>query len=308
MSKTDLIKELRALTSAGMQDCKNALEETNYDLQKAVDVIKVKGLNIANDRVGKVAAEGKVVSFFTEIVHPLLQRIVGLLEVNCQTDFVSNSDDFNQFVKSVEDAYLSYLVGEANFKPSAVEALRQDLVAKTKENIVVRRWKSLSTKDPTVQFFNYTHSNNKIGVLLSMKASTEDVVKSPLLEALGNDLAMQVCAMVPLAVSPESLSQEEKDRQKTIFETQLQEEKKPEKMWEKIMEEKFKKWYQEVCLLEQESVVVPKTTVRQVIKNVSEQLGAELEVLEFVRFQVGEGLETKSDKLAEEVAKMMEGK
>jgi elongation factor Ts len=138
-----------------------------------------------------------------------------------------------------------------------------------------------------------------------LQAPSADAAKDSAFRELGADLAMQIAAMSPLAVDADRIPQDEKDRQKAIFEMQLKEENKPEKMWDKIMEGKFRKWNTEVCLLEQESVVIPKTTVRQVIKNVGTKLGGEIQVVNFVRCQVGEGIEKKQDNLAEEVSKMM---
>lgn len=314
MSNTELIKELRALTSAGMKDCKDALEEAGWDLQKAVDIVKIKGLNIADGRTGRVASEGCIaimpaMAIFDEAGNRLPDRELSVMvEVNCQTDFVANSPAFVSFTQATAATLLlTFLRGKA-FQPSDVEQGengRLALISSTKENVVVRRWWIEEAQDPTVRVFSYEHSNNKIGVLLSMKAPTVEAMHSPEFEALGEDLAMQICAMNPLAVSNDRIAADEKARQKVIFETQLKEENKPEKMWEKILEGKFRKWNAEVCLLEQESVVVPKTTVKQVIKNIGTKLGGEIQVVNFVRCQVGEGLEKKTDNLAEEVAKMI---
>lgn len=298
MSNTELIRELRALTSAGMKDCKDALEESNWDLQKAVDIVKVKGLNLADGRTGRVAADGlvQILSYHGGNEHKIM------VEVNCQTDFVAGSAEFKLFVDHVCQKLVEK---DSAFKAEDAEAMRLGVVAITKENIVVRRWWIESAGDPTVRVFSYQHSNNKIGVLVTMKAPTVDAANSNDFRQLGEDLAMQIAAMSPLAVDSDRVPTEEKERQKAIFETQLKEENKPEKMWEKILEGKFRKWNTEVCLLEQESVVVPKTAVKQVVKNVGTKLGGEIQVVNFVRCQVGEGIEKKQDNLAEEVAKMM---
>lgn len=300
MSNTELIRELRSLTSAGMKDCKDALEESNWDLQKAVDIVKAKGLNVVSGRAGKVAADGAVM-----VSGGGPRESVALVEVNCQTDFVANSPDFKKFVASTVDAIYTNTISGSVFTVADVESERQALVSTTKENIVVRRWWLEEAMTPSAKVFTYIHSNNKIGVLLTLLAPSEDAAKDSAFRELGNDLAMQIAAMSPLAVDADRIPQDEKDRQKAIFEMQLKEENKPEKMWEKIMEGKFRKWNTEVCLLEQESVVIPKTTVRQVIKNVGTKLGGEIQVVNFVRCQVGEGIEKKQDNLAEEVSKMM---
>ena len=299
MSNTELIRELRALTSAGMKDCKEALEEAGWDLQKAVDIVKVKGLNIADGRTGRVASEGKV-----GILMDPDNKLAVMAEINCQTDFVANSTDFKQFAAFAITTLRESIDNQKTFTVDMVESARKEVVAKTKENIVVRRWWVEQALSPNVRVFGYQHSNHKLGVLISLHGP-DSALDSEEFRTLGEDLAMQICAMNPIAVNADSIPQDERDRQKAIFETQLREENKPEKMWEKIIEGKFRKWNTEVCLLEQESVVVPKTTVKQVVKNVGTKLGGEITVVSFFRCQVGEGIEKKQDNLAEEVAKMM---
>ncbi len=298
MNNTELIRELRALTSAGMKDCKDALEEANWDLQKAVDIVKVKGLAIADGRTGRVAADGLVSIASWRGGNDAK----AMIEINCQTDFVANSQDFKAFVHHALD---TLCVKQGAFQVADVEPMRLGTVAMTKENIVVRRWWIEEAQHPAVKVFSYQHSNNKIGVLITMRAPSAQAANSPDFMALGEDLAMQICAMNPLAVEPERIPADELDRQKAIFETQLKEEGKPEKMWSKIMEGKLRKWNTEVCLLEQESVVIPKTSVKQVIKNVGTKLGGEIQVINFVRCQVGEGIEKGQSDLAKEVSDMV---
>lgn len=299
MSNTELIRELRALTSAGMKDCKDALEEANWDLQKAVDIVKAKGLNVVSGRAGKVASEGAVtVWHFAEGV--------AMAEVNCQTDFVANSPDFKGFAQNVTREVAEATMNGEPFTVDMVEQERQAVVATTKENVVVRRWWVEQPLSPTTATYSYIHSNGKIGVLITLLAPSADAAKDSAFRELGDDLAMQIAAMSPLAVDADRISSDEKDRQRAIFEMQLKDENKPQAMWDRIIEGKFRKWNTEVCLLEQESVVVPKTTVKQVIKNVGTKLGGEIKVINFVRCQVGEGIEKKQDNLAEEVAKLTE--
>ena len=301
-NQTDLIKQLRELTSAGMKDCKDALTESNWDIQSAIDIIKVKGLNIADGRTGRVVSEGLISIANTQ--HPTPVQI--MVEVNCATDFVANSSLFKQFVEFTTSAITASFQKSLAFDPTTIENERKEVVAATKENVVVRRWSVVESPDAvTTLVFPYLHSNSKIGVLLMLQSTSLGALKSQEFRQLGFDLAMQVCAMNPLAVSPDQLSQEDKSRQEAIFRTQLAEDKKPEKMWDKIIEGKFNRWFKDVCLLEQESVVVPKTTVKQVIGNVGTTLGGNIQVLNFVRYQVGEGIDVKKDNLTEEVAKLM---
>lgn len=298
MSNTELIKELRALTQAGMKDCKDALEEAGWDVQKAVDIVKVKGLNVVSGREGKVAADGVVSTF-------VAQTLVSMVEVNCQTDFVANSPDFRKFADiTAFEVYQSVVDGEL-FDAKKVEKERQDIVSTTKENVVVRRWWVEEVADPRAQIFTYIHSNSKIGVMLTLLAPTVEAARDSAFIELGNDLAMQVAAMGPLAVTADKLDPEVVARQKTIFETQLEKLNKPQAAWAKILEGKFNKWYTEVCLLNQESVVVAKMPLAQHVLNVGYKLGGTIEVVSFTRCQVGEGIEVVKENLADEIAKMV---
>lgn len=300
MTNTELIRELRALTQAGMKDCKEALEEAAWDLQKAADIVKVKGLNIVSGREGKAAAEGMVT-----VSDGGPRASAAMVEVNCQTDFVANNSEFIHFVNTTADTIAKDVSEGRTFTTNDVEAARQTLVATTKENIVVRRWWVEEALDPKARVFTYVHSNNKIGVLLTLLASSEQMANDSAFKDLGNDLVMQIAAMNPVAISVDRLDPVTLDRQKSIFETQLTELKKPQAAWPKILEGKFNKWYGDVCLLNQESVLIPKTTIQQVIKNVGAKLEGEIQVVNFVRCQVGEGLDFEKTNFAEEVSKLV---
>lgn len=298
MTNTDMIKELRTLTSAGMSDCKSALEETGWDLQKAVDVIKTKGLNIADGRSGRAASEGRV-----DIAIDNIRAV--MVEVNCQTDFVANSKEFASFVHNTKHRLYDRVKANEVFGVGDVEDERKGVVAITKENVVVRRWWAEEAVSPSARVFAYQHSNNKIGVILTLLASSEAVVNDSAFRGLGENLTMQVAAMNPIAIDVERLSAEETSRQKAIFEQQLTELNKPQASWPKILEGKFRKWHTEVCLMEQEAVWLPKTSVKQAVANVGTVLGGEIKIVTMLRCQVGEGVEVKKDDLAEEVSKLI---
>lgn len=283
MNKTESIRELRALTQAGMKDCNDALVEANWDIEKAVDIIKVKGQNITSGRAGRVASEGRVVIATSG-------NRASMVEVNCQTDFTARSPAFIAFSEQAA-AELSNSEGTFDSVSSSLEQTRNAVVSTTKENVVVRRWFVEEAASPLAKVFSYTHSNNQIGVVLTLLASSAEAVVSKEFNELGNDLVMQIAAMSPLAVSVESLSPVETAKQTVIFETQLTEAKKPQAAWPKIMAGKLNKWHTEVCLLNQESVVVPKTTVAQVVANVGKVVGGDITVVNFIRCQVGEGIE-----------------
>lgn len=300
MNNNELIRELRALTSAGIKDCVEALKQSNWNLQAAVDIVKVKGLNIVTGCSNRTATEGVVA-----VVKSIDGKAAVMSEINCQTDFIAKSPDFLQFVDLTMARMLDCVVRNDIFKTSDMEDARKTVVSSTKENIVIRRfWAEISERPETVKVFSYVHSNSKIGVLLSLLAPNVEAANNSAFTALGNDLVMQIAAMSPIGVSPDRLPLEEVVRQKAIFETQLKEMNKPQASWDKIMEGKMKKWDSEICLLEQESVVVPKKTVKQVIKDVGDKLGGEIVVVNFIRCQVGQGLEQKQVDFAKEVEQL----
>lgn len=303
MNKSDLLKELRARTQAGMKDCHDALRESNDDLEKAIDIIKTKGQNIVSSRINKVAAEGLVTTAYVKD-----EKTAIMLEVNCQTDFVARSTDFKKFAEDV----LSNMVGQFILSPTSfnvndphIVEMRDRITTQTKENCVIRRWWVEQALDDNTMVFSYVHNGSNLGVLLSLQASNLQITNSPEFKQLGFDLAMQVAAMNPLAIDADHLDNDMVTRQRGIFETQLKEMKKPQAQLEKIISGKFNKWHTEVCLLSQESVVASKTTVEKMINNVAVKLGGEIQVINFIRCQVGEGIEvTKEDYLAE-VGKLM---
>lgn len=286
LNKQELIKELRRLTSAGMSDCLAALQEANWDLTQAVDIVKIKGLNVVSNRDTNVVREG-VVSILD------LPTAKIMVEINCQTDFVARSKEFKDFTQVTLHTIKDCVVKNMPFSVSLVEDARKTLMSITKENIVVSRWWVQESLSPTAVVCSYLHSNEKIGVLLTLQSASL-VTGSALalqclqLESLGAELAMQVAAMNPLAVSPEQLDTATVERQEHIFKAQLQELNKPEAAWPKILAGKFNKWHQEVCLLNQESVVFPKTSVAQVLEKAEKSIAPGITVVNFIRCQVGE--------------------
>lgn len=312
-SNSELLRELRELTAAGMKDCKDALEEANWDLSKAVDIVKTKGLQNVSRTAGKVAAEGRVVADLNASASKGT-----LIEVNCQTDFVAKNPDFIAFAAiagcvlgSMDLHNFSGDLSKAELmidnKVDNLENVRKEIIASTKENVVVRRWLSLDVQGDNRKVFQYTHSNHKLAVLVAMEAPDYFAVSSPDFKELADNVAMQIAAMNPLAVSRDKVPETEVERQKAIFETQLKELNKPEAAWPKIMEGKFNKWFTEVCLLDQEAVFATKTSVSTAMDNVSKQLCGEagkIKVLNFVRCQVGEGIEVEKTDLAAEVEKL----
>jgi len=297
-----MVKELRERTQAGMSDCKNALVEAGGDMEKAVEVILKKGIVKAAARAGRVATEGEVATW----VAPDGKRGV-IVEVNCQTDFVSRGDDFKRFVRDVvqvaskapKGADLGALRYPGGDK--TVDQVRQEMVARSGENTVVRRWASLEAKEPGGLVHAYVHAGGKLAVLLHAEGPDP---KNADLRAFVDNVAMQVAAMNPIVVRREQVTQPEIDKQKEIFEAQLKEEGKPQQAWPKIIEGKLAKWFTEVTLLGQDNVWDPPAgTIDKLRQELSKKLGGEVKVHAFVRYSLGEGIEKKQEDLAAEVAK-----
>jgi len=304
-----MVKELRERTQAGMADCKNALVEAGGDLDKAVEVILKKGIVKAAARAGRVASEGEVRTH----VSPDGKTGV-ILEVNCQTDFVSRGEEFRAFVGSVLEVANKAkpgtdLGGETYPGTSkTIEDVRKELVAKTGENMVVRRWDRVESKGPNGLVHSYIHMGGKLGVLISAEAPSAEALKSEPFKTFVDNCAMQIAAMNAIVVRKDDVSPKQIEKQKEIYQAQLKEEGKPEQAWPKIIEGKVAKWFTEVTLLGQDNVWDQgKGTVDALRQALGKELGGEVKLNTFVRFSLGEGIEKKVDDLAAEVAKMTGG-
>jgi elongation factor Ts len=312
-----MVKELRERTQAGMSDCKAALVEAGGDMEKAVDTILKKGIVKAAARAGRVATEGEVrTSVSSEGKHGTI------VEVNCQTDFVSRGDAFRTFVHGVLESAKSLQkggdLGAHKFHGTAqtVEQARQEMVGKTGENTVVRRWEHVESKGVNGVVHSYVHMGGKIGVLVEADVHDVATKTNPEFKNFVDGVAMQIASMNPRAVRREDIAKAEVDHQREIFTAQFEEEQaalpkekqKPEAIWGKIIDGKVNKWLDEVTLLGQDYVVeAGKGTVETVRKEVSTKVGGDVRLLSFVRFELGEGIEKKTDDLAAEVAKMTGG-
>jgi elongation factor Ts len=301
-----MVKELRDRTQAGMSDCKSALVEAGGDMEKAVEVILKKGLAKAASRAGRVAAEGEVATW----IAPDGKRGV-IVEINSQTDFVSRGEDFKGFAKTVLEVASKAPKGSdlgAQKVPGSgktIDLLRQELIAKTGENMVVRRWASLEASEPGGLIHAYIHAGGKLAVLIHVEgpdASHAD------LRAFSDNCAMQVAAMRPQVVHRDELTPAAVAKQKEIFVAQLKEEKKPEAAWPKIIEGKIAKWFSEITLLGQDNVWDPPAgAIDKLRQELGKKLGGEVKLHSFVRFELGEGIEKPAEDFAAEVAKTIGG-
>lgn len=296
-----MVKDLRDKTGAGMMDCKTALGETNGDVEAAIDWLRTKGLMKAAKKAGRVAAEG--------LVGVALGGDTGaLVEVNSETDFVARNDQFKDFVKSAAEIALE-IDGDLEkllAKPLGAATVKDELtglIAKIGENMSVRRVAALAVKPGVVAAYVHNATSpelGKIGVLVGLK-SEGDPAK---LLAFGKQLAMHVAAAAPLALTPEHLSADVVERERAVQFELAKQSGKPDNVIEKMMEGRMRKFYEESVLLSQVFVIDGETPVRKAVENLAKEIGTPVEVVGFVRFQVGEGIEKADDDFSDEVNKL----
>ncbi len=292
MITATMVKDLRERTGAGMMDCKKALTETNGDMEKAIEYLREKGITKAAKKSSRVAAEGLVLAYISEN-----QKAGALVEVNSETDFVAKNDEFRKFVetlakqvvmnnpKDVEALMEQESIEEAGKKVSEVLI---EKVAKIGENMNIRRFVRFETTDGIIS--NYIHGDGKIAVLVNMKNADNELAK---------DICMQIAAAKPEFLDEKSVPAERLDKEMEILKAQAMNEGKPEAIAEKIVQGRIGKFYSEICLVDQEFVKNPDMKVSDLLKTKN------AEIIEFARFEKGEGIEKKEENFAEEVMKQV---
>jgi len=286
-----LVKELRERTGSGMMECKKALTETGGDIEAAVELMRKAGLAKADKKAGRIAAEGMIAAAISEDgAH------AAIVEVNCETDFVAKGDDFVAFSSEIANVVLAKqpadvaaLADVPLASGGTVEETRRNLIAKLGENIAVRRCAVLNNSDGKIAA--YLHGN-RIGVLVAVQGGDE---------ALAKDIAMHVAASKPVALGPDNVSADLIAKEKEIYRAQAEESGKPADIIEKMVSGRVNKFLKEVTLLGQPFVKNPDISVEQLLKENGAKVSA------FVRFEVGEGIEKKSDNFAEEVMAQVRG-
>ncbi len=296
-----LVKELREKSNAGMMDCKKALQETGGDIEKAIDYLREKGLSKASKKADRIAAEGLTAA----LVSADGKRGV-VVEVNSETDFVAKNDEFRGFVETVAKTALEK-------EPADVETLKEekledgktlqesltDKIAKIGENMSIRRF--AVEKVAAGRVVSYIHAGGKISVIVALESEGDQEA----LEVLGKDLAMQVAAMNPKYISIDDVDADFIAHEREILIAQALNEGKPKNIVEKMVEGRLQKELKEVCLLEQAFVKDGDITVKKYVENTAAKAGKPIKVAGVKRFEVGEGIEKKSENFAEEVAKQM---
>ena len=282
-----LVKELRERTGAGMMDCKKALSDTKGDIEAAIEVMRKSGAAKAAKKAGRIAAEG-IISIKQN------ESDLVVLEVNCETDFVTKDENFLSFVETIIEAIINHDIDDVNdlhkfnIGNQTIEEMCQQLIAKIGEKITIRRFEKRVFKN---QVGLYLHGT-RIGVVAEIEGGNEELAK---------DIAMHIAATKPLYIDENNVAEEILDKEREIYMAQAQESGKPAEIIEKMVEGRIKKYIKEITLLGQSFVKDPEQSIEKILKS------AEAKVISFVRYEVGEGIEKRSDNFAEEVMSQAKG-
>lgn len=277
-----LVKELRERTGVGMMDCKKALVEVGGELEKAIDLLRQKGLSKAAKKAGRATSEGLIGHKTNDD-----NTVVSIVEVKCETDFVARGDQFRQFASSVADKVFQHNPVDAEALGTLLGEELNQQIATLGENMSVGRFCHMTVKGHGV-IGSYIHSNGKIGVLVEVNTTKAETAKDPKVAELARNIAMQVAATGAAALDESSLDPAIVERERQVFRQKTLDEGKPENIVDKIVDGRIKKFYQEVCLLNQPYIRDDKMSVRELAKSVAKEVGDELTVAGFVRLQLGE--------------------
>ena len=303
-----MVKELREMTGAGMMDCKKALNESNGDMDAAIEYLRKNGEAKAVKKAGRIAAEGIVMADVKE------DKTAAIVEVNSETDFVAKNEKFQSYVADVAAQALNTTAADIDaflaeaWALDTTKTVKEALAAQIAvigENMNIRRFAQMKEENGFVA--SYTHMGGKIGVLVDVET---DVVNDAVKE-MAKNVAMQVAALKPLYTSDSEVSAEYIEHEKEILMAQIQndpkESQKPEKVIQGMIAGRIKKELKEICLLDQVYVKAEdgKQTVAKYLQQVSKEVGADIKITGFVRFETGEGLEKKNEDFAAEVAAQM---
>ncbi|MDX8456374.1 translation elongation factor Ts [Mesorhizobium sp. VK9D] len=294
------VKELRDLTGAGMMDCKAALNETNGDMEAAVDWLRKKGISKADKKAGRTAAEG-LIGVDAGV------REAAIVEVNSETDFVARNAAFQEIVANVAKVALAYgtteAVAAAKYPGSdkSVTDTIKDAVGTIGENMGFRRSAKLTVPHGVVA--TYVHNAvadglGKLGVLVAIETTGNEHAAN----AFARQVAMHVAATSPMALTAEEVDPAAVEREKAIFADQARQTGKPEAIIEKMVEGRLRKFYEEVVLLKQAFVLNPDITVEKALKDAEKEIGAPAKITAYLRFALGEGIEKETTDFAAEVA------
>ena len=301
-----LVKELREITQAGMMDCKKALIEASGDIEKAIEWLREKGLAAAAKKAGRIAAEGMVTSYVSKDA-----KTGVIVEVNCETDFVANTDNFKSFCKKIahhiaktNPADVEVLLTQkfVDDESKTITDLVSDATVAIGEKISVRRFARYEAKAGVVE--TYIHMGGKIGVLIEVANDKPETYGNEAFKTYYHDLTLQIAAARPTYVIKSEVPTDKLDKEKDILRAQALNEGKPEKIVDKMVEGRIEKYYKEVCLIDQPFVKDPEKSITQYTQEVAKAIGATITPVRFERFERGEGIEKRHENLADEIAQM----
>lgn len=285
-----MVKELREITGAGMMDCKKALTATDGDKEKAIDWLREKGISKAEKKADRIAAEGAVASYISED-----GKVGVLVEINCETDFAAGNEQFRSLVEKIakhiavsNPADLDAL-NNSELDGKTVSAIITEATATIGEKIALRRFVRYETEG---FLSSYIHMGGKIGVLVEMTAGDETI---------GKDVAMQIAAAKPAYLKRDEVPAEVLEHEKEVLRQQALNEGKPEKIVEKMIIGRLQKFYKENCLVDQEFIKDGDKTVSQVMSEYGKQIGKDITVCRYTRYELGEGIEKRNDDFVAEV-------
>ncbi|MEG8229777.1 translation elongation factor Ts [Candidatus Rickettsia tasmanensis] len=299
------VKELREKTGAGMMDCKKALIETSGNFEEAIDFLRKKGLAAAAKKARRIASEG--------LTAAKVDGLTGVvIEVNSETDFVARNEQFQDLVKDIANlAVIAKTIDTLKtFKMQSGKSVEEEIIeniASIGENLTLRRMDILEISEGAIG--SYVHNEvvpnlGKISVLVGLASNAKDKAK---LEALAKQIAVHVAGNNPQSIDDSSLDQALVERERKVFFEKSKEEGKPDNIIEKMVEGRIRKFFSEVVLLQQNFLFEPKLTVAEVIKNAEKELGAEIKIAKFIRYELGEGIEHEEKNFADEVAAITQG-
>lgn len=279
----DLIKELRNKTGAGINDCKKALEETSGDVEKSIEVLRKKGASMAMKRADKIANEGAIKSSIAED-----QKTGVMIEVNCETDFVSKGEEFQKFAHNIAKAALNAgtdnlekILSTETVNGLSVQESIDSIMGKVGERTELKRAKLINVPDGFVA--DYIHFGSKLGSLVGLKGTMNDEAIK-----IGKNIAMQVVAMNPQSIDRSGISDNVIEKEKEIYLTLAKNENKPEKILDTIVKNKVERFYQDNCLLEQEYINESGKPIKDLISEFNKSTGNNIEIVEMLRYQLGE--------------------
>jgi len=293
-----LVKELREMTGAKMMDCKKALVQTEGDIDKAIEFLREKGLADAAKKSGRVAAEGIVKTYISED-----NKQGSVVEFNCETDFVAANDEFIAFADRLAQMVVETgaenveaLLNEKFDAETTVSDALKALIAKLGENMTVRRFTKFAIENGIVK--SYIHGGGRIGVLVELSCDTA----SDVLDEVAKEVCMQIAAANPLFLNEDQVDAASIEKEKEIYRVQALNEGKPENIVEKMVEGRIKKYFKEVCLVDQLWVKDNDKTIAKFLAEKSKEVGSPIAITRFVRYERGEGIEVEKVDFAAEVA------